>query len=86
MGERGDSLLFLQPSEIEYLKDLEKHSVILSAYPVLKMLDSLQLHGQRPQSKKVIALDLHPWLANLQRALESFVGNEVRQIKHFLST
>ncbi|CAM8917601.1 unnamed protein product [Rhodiola kirilowii] len=76
MGERGDSLLFLQPSEMDYLKDLEKHSVSLSEYPVLKVLDSLQLHGQRPQIKKVIALELHPWLATLQRALESFVGNE----------
>uniref|UniRef100_A0A7N0VB94 ATP-dependent RNA helicase n=2 Tax=Kalanchoe fedtschenkoi TaxID=63787 RepID=A0A7N0VB94_KALFE len=76
MGERGDSLLFLQPTEIEYLQELEKHNVSLSEYPVLKVLDGFQLYGQRTHSKKVIALELHPWLVTLQRALESFLGNE----------
>ncbi|KAG6750976.1 hypothetical protein POTOM_045491 [Populus tomentosa] len=29
LGEEGDSLLFLQPVEVDYLQDLEKHGVSL---------------------------------------------------------
>ncbi|KAI3841992.1 hypothetical protein MKW92_007217, partial [Papaver armeniacum] len=67
LGEIGDALLFLQPVEMDYLKDLEKHGV----------LDSFPITAQKPQPvKKFVPLELHPWVLILQRALESFIGAE----------
>ncbi|KAI3839465.1 hypothetical protein MKX03_033610 [Papaver bracteatum] len=77
LGERGDALLFLQPVEMDYLKDLEKHGVTLKEYPLLKVLDSFPITAQKPQHvKKFVPLELHPWVLILQRALESFIGAE----------
>ncbi|XP_020975356.1 DEAD-box ATP-dependent RNA helicase 17 isoform X1 [Arachis ipaensis] len=73
LGERGESLLFLQPVEIDYLQDLEKHGVSLAEYPLLKVLDNFTLHGHNKQVKKSIFIDLHPWVLCLQKALESFI-------------
>ncbi|QHO05780.1 DEAD-box ATP-dependent RNA helicase [Arachis hypogaea] len=73
LGERGESLLFLQPVEIDYLQDLEKHGVSLAEYPLLKVLDNFTLHGQNKQVKKSVFIDLHPWVLCLQKALESFI-------------
>ncbi|XLR59324.1 hypothetical protein S83_009996 [Arachis hypogaea] len=73
LGERGESLLFLQPVEIDYLQDLEKHGVSLAEYPLLKVMDNFTLHGQNKQVKKSIFMDLHPWVLCLQKALESFI-------------
>ncbi|CAN1297535.1 DEAD-box ATP-dependent RNA helicase 17 [Linum perenne] len=77
LGEKGDSILFMQPVEVDYLQELEKHGVSLTEYPVLKILDSFPLYGPTHGGKKSVFLDLHPWLISLQRALESFVGSEV---------
>ncbi|KAK7396574.1 hypothetical protein VNO78_17676 [Psophocarpus tetragonolobus] len=73
LGERGESLLFLQPVEIDYLQDLEKHGVSLIEYPVLKMLDSFPLYGQKNLAKKSVFLESHPWVLCLQKALEAFI-------------
>ncbi|TKY72902.1 DEAD-box ATP-dependent RNA helicase 17 [Spatholobus suberectus] len=73
LGERGESLLFLQPVEIDYLQDLEKHGVLLTEYPVLKMLDSFPLYGQKNHTKKSVFLESHPWVLCLQKALEAFI-------------
>jgi len=68
LGEKGESLLFLQPVEIDYLQDLEKHGVALTEYPVLKVLDSFPLYGQK-NIKKSVFVDSHPWVLCLQKAL-----------------
>lgn len=73
LGERGESLLFLQPVEIDYLQDLEKHGVSLTEYPVLKMLDKFPLYGQKNLAKKSVFLESHPWILCLQKALEAFI-------------
>ncbi|KAF7837556.1 DEAD-box ATP-dependent RNA helicase 17 isoform X1 [Senna tora] len=73
LGERGESLLFLQPVEIDYLQDLAKHGVSLTEYPLLKVLDSFPLRGQKNDIKKFVAIDLHPWVVCLQKALEAFI-------------
>ncbi|XP_072062213.1 DEAD-box ATP-dependent RNA helicase 17-like [Arachis hypogaea] len=73
LGERGESLLFLQLVEIDYLQDLEKHGVSLAEYPLLKVLDNFTLHGQNKHVKKSVFIDLHPWVLCLQKALESFI-------------
>lgn len=80
LGERGESLLFLQPIEMDYLKDLEKHGVALKEYPVVKVLDGFPLYGRVPRGKNFVSLESHPWVMWLQNALESFVSGEV-QIK-----
>lgn len=77
MGERGDSLLFLQPIEVDYLQDLEKHGVSLTEYPLVKVLDSFPLYGQVPRVKKFVSIDSHPWVLYLQKALESFIVAQV---------
>jgi len=75
LGEKGESLLFLQPVEIDYLQDLEKHGVSLTEYPVLKVLDSFPL--QKNYTKKSVFLDSHPWVLSLQKALEAFIMSKV---------
>lgn len=77
MGEKGDSLLFLQPSEIEYLKDLERHGVMLTEYPLLKLLSSFPMYNMKQPASKFVSIEMHPLLIALQRALESFVSAQV---------
>lgn len=74
LGEKGDSLLFLQPAEIDYLKDLEKHGVTLIEYPILKLLSSFPSYNMKHQASKFVSIEMHPLLIALQRALESFVS------------
>ncbi|KAK6147597.1 hypothetical protein DH2020_018509 [Rehmannia glutinosa] len=81
LGERGDSVLFLQPVEVDYLKDLEKHGVTLTEYPLQKLLSSFPLFRLKHQVNKFVSIEMHPWLVALQRALESFVSAELG-IKH----
>ncbi|KAK6131767.1 hypothetical protein DH2020_034463 [Rehmannia glutinosa] len=76
LGERGDSVLFLQPVEVDYLKDLEKHGVTLTEYPLQKLLSSFPLYRLKHQVNKFVSIEMHPWLVALQRALESFVSAE----------
>ncbi|CAL4908310.1 unnamed protein product [Urochloa decumbens] len=76
IGEKGEALLFLQPIELDYLKDLESHGVSLTEYPFQKVLDSFPVNGQKPHKRKMISLDMHPWIMSLQRSLEGFVAAE----------
>ncbi|CAN6346766.1 unnamed protein product [Urochloa humidicola] len=76
IGEKGEALLFLQPIELDYLKDLESHGVSLTEYPFQKVLDSFPVNGQKPHKRKMIYLDMHPWIMSLQRSLEGFVAAE----------
>lgn len=77
LGEKGDSILFLQPSEIEYLKDLERHGVMLTEYPLLKLLSSFPMYTMKQPASKFVSIEMHPLLIALQRALESFVSAQV---------
>ncbi|KAL1547853.1 DEAD-box ATP-dependent RNA helicase 17 [Salvia divinorum] len=76
LGEKGDSLLFLQPTEIDYLKDLEKHGVTLTEYPILKLLSSFPVYNMKQPASRFVSMEMHPLLIALQRALESFVVTE----------
>lgn len=77
LGEKGDSLLFLQPTEIDYLKDLERHGVMLTEYPLLKLLSSFPMYNMKQPASKFVSIEMHPLLIALQRALESFVSAQV---------
>lgn len=77
MGEKGDSLIFLQPVEMDYIEDLKKHGVSLTEYPIIKVLDSFPLYGQMHRIKKFVSLESPPWLVSLQKALESFISAQV---------
>ncbi|XP_027173342.1 DEAD-box ATP-dependent RNA helicase 17 isoform X2 [Coffea eugenioides] len=74
LGEEGESLLFLQLLEIDYLQDLEKHGVVLGEYPLLKMLDGFSVHGVKKQVKNLVTIERHPWVLSLQKALETFIS------------
>lgn len=74
LGEKGHTLMFLQPIEIDYLQALQKHGVELTEYPLLKVLDSFPLSGLRYQTKKFDSFEMHPWVLSLQKALEYFVS------------
>ncbi|KAI4335177.1 hypothetical protein L6164_013847 [Bauhinia variegata] len=81
IGERGESLLFLQPVEIDYLQDLEKHGVSLTELPLLSVFDSFPLYGQKNHIKKFVAIESHPWVLCLQKALESFIMSKPKMDK-----
>ncbi|PON84616.1 DEAD-box ATP-dependent RNA helicase [Trema orientale] len=72
LGQKGDSLLFLQPIEMDYLHHLEKHGVSLTEYPLSKLLDSFPINGEKHRVKKFISIESHPWVVSLQKALEGF--------------
>ncbi|KAK4355754.1 hypothetical protein RND71_024725 [Anisodus tanguticus] len=78
IGEKGDSLLFLQPVETDYLPGLEKHGVTLTEYPLQKLLDSFPLFGTRYHPKNFVSVDTHPFVVSLQKALESFTSSELK--------
>lgn len=81
IGEKGDSLLFLQPVEIDCLHDLEKRGVTLTEYPLQKLLDSFPLFGIRYHPKSFASVDTHPWVVSLQKALESFTASQLKMKK-----
>ncbi|CAH9118864.1 unnamed protein product [Cuscuta europaea] len=81
LGEKGDSILFLQPVEAEYLQELEKHGVTLTEYPLLKLLDSFSVFGTKHVPKKFVSVEMHPWSLFLQKSLESFVATEAKMRK-----
>uniref|UniRef100_A0A452XMB3 ATP-dependent RNA helicase n=2 Tax=Aegilops tauschii subsp. strangulata TaxID=200361 RepID=A0A452XMB3_AEGTS len=76
IGEKGEALLFLQPVELDYLKDLELHGVSLTEYPFQKVLDGFPVNGEKPLKRKPISLDMHPWILSVQRTLENYVASE----------
>ncbi|XP_021756699.1 DEAD-box ATP-dependent RNA helicase 17-like [Chenopodium quinoa] len=76
LGQKGDSLLFLQPIEYDYLQELEKHGALLTEYPLQKVLDSFPLYGQKHFSRKFVSIEMHPWLIGLQKALEGFITSQ----------
>lgn len=79
LGQKGDSLLFIQPIEMDYLRDLEKHGVSLTEYRLDNSLDSFPLFGGlKHHCKKILSVEMHPWVASLQKGLESFVASEPR--------
>ena len=69
--------MFLQPVEMDYLQDLEKHGISLTEYPLLKALDSFPLYNEKNYVKKVLTLESHTWVLLVQKALESFIQAEV---------
>ncbi|XP_049936318.1 DEAD-box ATP-dependent RNA helicase 17-like [Nymphaea colorata] len=75
LGKKGDALLFLLAVELDYLQELRKDGVSLDEFPLQKVLDCVPLPGGQSR-KKVISLDLHPWVTNLQKAIESFISSE----------
>ncbi|XP_022154763.1 DEAD-box ATP-dependent RNA helicase 17 [Momordica charantia] len=81
LGEKGDSLLFLQPTEIDYLQDLQNHGVCLTEYPLVKVLDSFPVHGRKQSVEKFVPLESHFWIMFLQKAVESFVVAEPEMMK-----
>nr|DAD44190.1 TPA_asm: hypothetical protein HUJ06_002420 [Nelumbo nucifera] len=84
LGERGDSLLFLQPVEMDYLQDLQKHGVLLNEYLLLKILNSFPLYDQKHHVNKFVSVETHPWVLFLQKALESFILAEYSLVEHVI--
>ncbi|KAD4180519.1 hypothetical protein E3N88_29110 [Mikania micrantha] len=76
LGEKGDSLLFLQPIEVDYLEELKKHGVILTEYPLVKLLDGFPSKHRR--LKKFVSIEMHPWVLDLQKSLEAFIFGEAK--------
>jgi len=81
IGEKGEALLFLQPVEIDYLRDLELHGVSLTEYPFQKVLDGFPVNGDKPLKRKPISLDMHPWIMSVQRTLENYIASEAEANK-----
>lgn len=77
LGQKGDSLLFLQSVEMDYLKDLEKHGVSLAEFQLQKVLETFRVFGQKHLAKRILSIEMHPWLVGLQNALEAFIAKEV---------
>lgn len=77
LGEKGEAILFLQPIEVDYLLELQKHGVTLNEFQVNKILESFLMYVQMRYKNKFVSLDMHPWLLHLQKTLETFISGEV---------
>lgn len=76
MGQKGEAILFLQPSELEYMEELKKHGVTLQELSLPKLLDGLQdRRGKRDDSFS--AVEMHPLAGLMQKALDAFVAAKV---------
>lgn len=76
LGQKGEAMLFLQPSESDYMQELKKHGVSLKELPLPQLLDGLQARrGKRDDS--FAAVDMHPLATLMQNALEAFVAGKV---------
>jgi ATP-dependent RNA helicase DDX31/DBP7 len=88
LGQKGEAVLFLQPSEAEYMQELKKHGVSLQELSLPQVLDALQdRRGKRDDS--FLAVEMHPLAALMQKALEAFVAAKVSSnalTAHLLST
>ncbi|MQL86828.1 hypothetical protein Taro_019370 [Colocasia esculenta] len=78
LGDKGEALLFLQPVEIDYLHDLQRHNVSLSEFPLQSYVDSFPVHSQKNYGKNLLSLDMHPWVSTLQKAIENFLSGEAK--------
>uniref|UniRef100_A0A1D1Y0S4 ATP-dependent RNA helicase n=1 Tax=Anthurium amnicola TaxID=1678845 RepID=A0A1D1Y0S4_9ARAE len=78
LGEKGEALLFLQPVEIDYLHDLQRHNVSLTEFPLQKSIDSLPVHFPKNYNKNLLSLEMHPWISNLQKSIENFISGEAK--------
>lgn len=78
LGQKGEAILFLQPIELDYLKELQKHGVPLNELSVRKILDHIQVNGIMKNHKqdKWTTLEMHPRALSMQKALESFIMAE----------
>ncbi|KAK9948135.1 hypothetical protein M0R45_003723 [Rubus argutus] len=85
LGERGDSLLFLQPIEIDYLKELEKHGVSLAekfvsidAHPwVLALQKALESFTDQPNIKNLAKNAFCSWLCIERNNLPWWVSRSI---------
>lgn len=77
LDQKGEAVLFLQPIELDYLKELQKHGVPLNELSVKNILDHIQMHGTTYNKQaKWAALDMHPGALTMQKALEAFITTE----------
>ncbi|KAK4756629.1 hypothetical protein SAY87_006756 [Trapa incisa] len=56
---KGISILIGTPGcvlEIDYLKDLERHGVKLTEYPIIKVLESFPLYGKKFHAKSFVTM------------------------------
>lgn len=88
LGQKGEAILFLQPSEAEYMQELKKHGVSLQELSLPQLLDGLQdRRGRRDDSFS--AVEMHPLAGLMQKTLEAFVAAKVSAdilTAHLLST
>ena len=76
LGQKGEAILFLQPSEAEYMQELKKHGVSLQELSLPQLLDGLQnRRGKKDDSFS--AVEMHPLATLMQKALEAFVAAKV---------
>ncbi|KAH9305841.1 hypothetical protein KI387_010245, partial [Taxus chinensis] len=74
LGQKGEAILFLQPIELDYLKELQKHGVPLNELSVKRVLDHIQVSGIKNHKQgKWTAVEMHPGALSMQKALESFI-------------
>uniref|UniRef100_A0A7I4BAZ5 ATP-dependent RNA helicase n=1 Tax=Physcomitrium patens TaxID=3218 RepID=A0A7I4BAZ5_PHYPA len=73
LGQKGEAILFLQPSESEYMEELKKHGVTLQELSLPQLLDRLQ-ERRGKKDDFFSAVEMHPLAGLMQKALEAFVA------------
>ncbi|KAJ7545051.1 hypothetical protein O6H91_09G104500 [Diphasiastrum complanatum] len=78
LGKKGEAVLFLQPCESDYLRELQKHGVVLKELFLQKLLDNIcATTSKRKRSQDWENVVMHRGALVLQNSLESFISSEM---------
>lgn len=76
LGRKGEALLFLQPCEMDYLNELQKHGVTLKEFSLVGVWGKTFVKTKFSGIEDGDALETTPTVLVLQKALEAFVSKQ----------
>jgi ATP-dependent RNA helicase DDX31/DBP7 len=79
LGQEGESFLFLQPNEIDYLDLLGKRHVAVQPLPLMNILDEIPLDRRKVRTKEMLIPEVHPGVLALENRLEAMLGRQVQE-------
>ncbi|KAL3691362.1 hypothetical protein R1sor_005013 [Riccia sorocarpa] len=87
IGEKGEAIIFLMPSEMDYLAELKKHGVSLKELQLGQLIDALPSDGKKNKYRKSeewSTVEMHPAVSFMNLTLENVVakakGGELNQL------
>lgn len=77
LGQEGESFLFLQPNEVDYLDVLARRHVAVQPLALMGILDEIPLDRRKARPKEALVPEVHPGVLALENRLEGTLGKQV---------